>query len=91
MGALMPEADVRSAVVHVLAVVSGNNEHTITDAQRLFEDLGMAADLRRALAPGFARVAQKTNPTAKITRLECEKLLTVKAAIGLVKKRATAQ
>jgi hypothetical protein len=82
--------EIAQRVVHNLSVLSGIPESQITETDRLAQDLRISKEGKRALAPGFEAIARETNPGASITRVECEKLLTVKAAVALVTSRATA-
>lgn len=77
----------RDKVVRNISVVSGFPESSIKDNSRLFQDLLMAHESRRALAPGFQAIAREVNPHARITKTDCEKLKTVGAAVNLVEKQ----
>ena len=83
------EEQVKPEVVHTLAIISGKEEGGIRETQRLFEDLGMSKELKRACAASFEKTARHFNAGATVTRLECQKLLTVRASIKLVAKKAS--
>lgn len=79
---------IRKKVIDNIAVVSGFHATQIREPQSLDVDLGMAQDLRGALAPGFKKIAKATNPEAVITKAECRKLKSVKACVDLVHGRS---
>jgi hypothetical protein len=79
---------IANAVIHVVAVVSGFDDASIKESDRLFEDLGLADESKRSLAPSFQRIARKGNDAARITKKECGELLTVKGCVKLVTKKS---
>ncbi len=90
---------VKPDVTHVIAVISGYDDHVVLagdnpkdpkKSMSLETDLGMSADQRGAMAPGFKKIAQKWNPSASVSKTECKKLKTVTECIDLVLKRAGA-
>lgn len=80
-------AMVRAEVVHVLSILSGEDEASIKDTDHLFKNLKLGIDSRRAMAPGFQRIVRRHKADAVITRVECEKLITVGGSVTFVRKK----
>jgi hypothetical protein len=78
----------RGLVLHNISVISGFPEDGLTDKERLRYDLGMSAPMRRALAPGFQKIARQFKSDALVTMSDCESLDTVGDALKVVAKAA---
>ena len=79
---------VKPLVIRNISVVSGVEEHRITEDKSLDIDLHMSQLMRKALAPGFGAIAREFNPDARFTMSECGKLKTVGESVDLVHARA---
>jgi hypothetical protein len=80
--------EIKPDVIGVLSEVCGVQASEIKEEHHLEYDLGLNPVARSTLAPGFGRVARKTNPAAVVTKKACQDLKRVGEAIDLVHGKA---
>ena len=83
-------ATLEEEVVYTLSWMSGFRipPDEIKPGFSLTRDLKLTSFQREALRDPFLYIAQRRNPSARMTRSQCEKLKTVAEAIKLVKTSA---